>query len=152
MPRSSWFLAGAVAVALAPAAFAEKANLSPQRLRDTATHVIRGRVTAVYTRTETDGNWRYTRYVAAVQVEECEKGDGIQQGDLVYVRYWRRGWIGSGHAPASTSGHRGLPAEEDSVRVYLARGAYNGFNSGSQDGGFDVIGANGFQKLAAPGR
>jgi hypothetical protein len=39
------------------------------------------------------------------------------------------------------------------VRVYLARGAYDGFGAGSQDGGFDVLGANGFEKLTAdPGR
>jgi hypothetical protein len=34
--------------------------------------------------------------------------------------------------------------------VYLARNAHDGFDPDNKDGGFNVIGANGFEKLAPP--
>jgi hypothetical protein len=60
MCRNRWFLAVTTAATLVLPAPAEKVNLSPQELRDTATHVLRGRVNAVYARTEAGGDWRYT--------------------------------------------------------------------------------------------
>ncbi len=33
------------------------------------------------------------------------------------------------------------------VRVYLARSAYDGFGYGNKDGGFNVIAPNGFEKI-----
>jgi hypothetical protein len=128
-------------------AVAEKVDLSPEQLRKTATHVVVGEVVAVFERTDTDGSWKRTRHVAEVRVTECEKGEGLKAGDLVYVRYWRRAWKGWGAPPPSTSGHRGLPAEGERLRVYLARNAYDGFGEDNRDGGFNVIGANGFEKL-----
>jgi hypothetical protein len=147
MFRNLWFLALAASLVLVCPVRAEKVNLSPEQLRRTATHVVTGQVTAVYARTETEGDWKYTRYVAEVRVGECEKGDGIKKGDLVYVRYWRRSWVGKGPVPPSTAGHRGLPREGDSIRAYLARNAYDGFDPNNKDGGFNVIGANGFEPL-----
>ena len=94
------------------------------------------------------GDWKYTRFVAEIRVDECEKGDGVKKGELVYVRYYRRAWVGAGEQPPSSSGHTGLPAAGDAVRVYLARNAYDGFTPDNTDGGFNVIGGNGFEKLA----
>ena len=76
---------------------AEKVSMSPEELRKTATHVITGQVTAIYQRIETAGDWKYTKYVAEIRVEKCEKGDGLKKGDLVYARYWqlRLDWEGS---------------------------------------------------------
>jgi hypothetical protein len=145
--RNPWVLCVAAAAALAVTARAEKAPLSPEELRKTATHVVTGDVTAVYERTETAGDWKYTRYVAEVRVGACEKGDGIKAGDLVYARYYRRAWIGAGRMPPSSTGHSGTPAAGESVRVYLARNAYDGFTPDNTDGGFNVIGANGFESL-----
>jgi hypothetical protein len=147
MFRSLWFLSVAAAAALACPAQAEKAPLSPAELLKTATHVVTGAVAAVYERTETAGDWKYTRYVAEVRLGECEKGDGIKKGDLVYVRYYHRTWVGKGELPPSSAGHNGLPAAGESVRVYLARNAYDGFTFENTDAGFNVIGANGFEKL-----
>jgi hypothetical protein len=146
MFRNLWLLAVAAEVAMVCPVRAEKVDMSPEELRKTATHVVTGQVTAVYARTATEGDWKYTRYVAEVRVGECEKGGGIKKGDLVYARYWRRAWIGKGRVPPSTSGHRGLPRHGESLRVYLARNAYDGFGD-NKDGGFNVIGANGFEKL-----
>lgn len=125
---------------------AEKANMSPESLRRVATHVVVGKVAAIYQRSRDGGGWRYTHYVAEVAVKECEKGEGLEAGGLVYVRYWTREWRGWGEQPASTIGHRGLPAEGDTLRIYLARNAYDGFTEDNKDGGLNVIGANGFEK------
>lgn len=125
---------------------AEKVALPPQELRDTATHVIVGAVVQVYERKETDKGWATTFYLAEIRIKEVEKGEGIKVGELVYVRYWNRAWVGGSTQPITTSGHRGLPKNGESLRIYMARNAYDGFGTTS-DGGFNVIGANGFEKL-----
>jgi hypothetical protein len=147
MTRRMWLSAAVVAAAPLAKARAEKVNMSPEQLLKTATHVVTGPVLAIYERTRDEGDFRVTRYVAEVRVETCEKGDGPKKGDLVYVRYWRRRWIARRPMPPDTLGHRGLPAEGDTIRVYLARNAYDGFNPNNNDGGFNAIGANGFETL-----
>lgn len=144
LPPLAAVLLGLALVALP--VLAEKANLSPKELRETATHVVTGEVVSVYAKTETKESWKYVRYVAELRVEASEKGDGLAKGDLVYVRYWTRSWSGLGVMPPSTNGHRGIPKEGEKVRVYLARNAYDGFSKENTDGGFNVIGANGFEK------
>jgi len=134
---------------LAPPARAEKAPMSPEALRRTATHVVTAEVVAVYTRTAVEGMYRVTRHVAEIRVREVEKGEGIDREAPLYVRYWTQQWVGPGMAPPGTNGHRGLPSPGDVLRIYLARNAYDGFTSANTDGGFNVIGANGFEKLPA---
>lgn len=128
---------------------AEKVNLTPEQLRQTATHVVTGKVSASYQRIEKAGDWNYTKYVAEVRVDQCEKGDGIDKNELLYVRYWTKAWVGRGPPPPDTSGHRGLPRDGQTIRVYLARNAYDGFGD-TKDGGFNVIGANGFEEWTPP--
>jgi hypothetical protein len=132
---------------------AEKVDLSNEQLFETATHVIDGHVLAIYSYQEESGDWQITRYVAEIAVERCTKGDIEPEAAPVYVRYWTRKWIGEGTVPPSTNGHRGLPSVGDHVHVYLAKNAYDGFTNDNKDGGFNVIGANGFDLLrdrAAP--
>jgi hypothetical protein len=131
--------------ALCGSARAEKVAMKPEVLGTIATHSVVGKVLAIYQRQETQGDYRITRYVAEIQVAACEKGGGLQKDDLVYARYWHRDWLGKEDMPPGTSGHRGLPAEGDTLRVYLARKAYDGFGD-NLDMGFNVIGANGFQR------
>jgi hypothetical protein len=57
-----------------------------------------------------------------------------------------RRWIIRRTAPSPVH-HRGLPASGYSVRVYLARNAYDGFTNQNKDGGFNVVGPNGFEVL-----
>jgi hypothetical protein len=135
------------ALLLAGSARAEKVPLSPEELRKTATHIVVGQVAAVYTRSETAGDWKYTHYVAEVRVAETEKGDGLKKGDLVYARYWHRQWVGAGKQPPSTAGHWPVPAAGETARIYLARNAYDGFTFDNKDGGFNVIGGNGVEPL-----
>ena len=125
---------------------AEKAPMSKEALTKVATHVVTGKVKAVYAREKVEGRWRVQRYVAEVEVASVEKGDGLEKGGLVYVRYWTRDWAGRGPQPPSTSGHVGLPKEGAKMRIYLARNAYDGFGE-TDDGGFNVIGGNGFEPL-----
>lgn len=126
---------------------AEKVNLTHERLHQTATHVITGTVKNIYSKTETTTNWKLTKYIAEIKISECQKGNDIEKGALIYVRYWSRIWIGDAPCPTSTTGHRGLPGEGMFVRVYLAQNAYDGFDLNNNDGGFNVIGANGFETL-----
>ena len=79
--------------------------------------------------------------------DAVEKGEGLATGGLVYARYWTRRFAGR-MPPPSTNGHRGIPEEGNRMRIYLARNAYDGFGE-TKDGGFNVIGANGFEKLPA---
>lgn len=147
-PRSFCFLAGLLPSLFATGARAEKLDMSPAELRATATHVIVGKVRAIYSRQDDAASWRYTHYVAEVAVEEVEKGDGIPKGSLLYARYWTRRWIAPTPPPPSTSGHRGLPKAGQKTRIYLSRDNYDGFTNENNDGGYNVIGANGFERLA----
>lgn len=127
--------------------FAEKVPMSREKLRETATHVVVGKVQAVYKRTVEDANWRTTYFAAEVAISEVEKGEDLAKGGLVYARYWTRAWIGNGAPPPGTNGHRGCPEEGSTLRIYLARNAYDGFSDANKDGGFNVIGANGFESI-----
>lgn len=146
-------LAALAAFAAGPAT-PEKANLTPAELREVATHVVVGEVRAIYARTVRDGSWEVTYHLAEVAPSSVEKGqvvgrDGEDETGLVYVRYWTRRWTGFFSAPPSTNGHRGVPAAGDTLRIYLARNAYDGFYKENDDSGFNVIGANGFERLKA---
>ena len=135
-----------LAALLAPlAAHAEKPNSPPAAMRKTATHVIVGQVKSIYKRVTREGGYRVTRYVAEVEVAKDEKG-GLAKGALVYVRYWDRDWVANRPMPSNTSGHRGLPKEGETLRVYAVNKGYNGFGA-TTDGGFDVYGANGFERI-----
>jgi hypothetical protein len=141
----------ALAACMVASAHAEKVDTPPAALRKEATHVIVGTVKAIYSRTTEDGNWRTTRYVAEVQVGDVEKGEGVSEGGLLYVRYWQVAkWLGKGAMPPGAGGHRGLPTEGQTLRIYLARNAYDGFTKENDDGGFNVLGANGFEAIPVP--
>ncbi len=148
--RWMYALAALALLALVPA-LAEKVDMGPDQLRESATHVVTGTVRAIYGRQVKDDKWLTTHRVAEVVIGELEKGEGLEKGGLVYARYWTREWTGGGMVPPSTNGHRGVPAEGQTLRFYLARNAYDGFSQDNQDGGFNVIGANGFEALPAAG-
>jgi len=143
------FTIAVITVAGTGLVMAEKVDTPGKGLREEATHIVTGEVAAIYQRRETVGDWRYTRYCAEVRISKVEKdaGKDLAKDGLVYVRYWRRSWVGDGPMPPSTSGHRGLPKAGENLRIYLARNAYDGFTFDNKDGGYNVLGANGFEKL-----
>ncbi len=135
------------ALAVPRYAEAERANASPAQLKKDATHILLGTVKAVYTRTETRGGWKVTRYVAEVEVVQSEKGD-LQKGALAYVRYWNRAWIKRSPQPPSASGHHGIPKEGETLRIYAVNQGDNRLGR-TTDGGLDVMGPNGFERPKA---
>jgi len=151
-----------LALGIAPFAGAEKVDLPAVELRRISTHVIVGKVLAVRHQVETEGEYRYIRYVAQVKIGTVEKGADLCPGEVCEVRYWHRTWQPQGETlkkvtewrkrgmavvRPDTQGHRGKPGVGDTMRIYLARNAYDGFYPNNNDGAYHVIGANGFQKL-----
>ncbi len=129
----------AVVVAIfATASLAAVPDQNPEQLRKNATHIVTGKVTAIYARERLEKNFRDTDGVVEVAVAGIEKGDGVEPGDAVYARFQTRRWVGKG-PPTQTfgSGHA-VPKQDAEVRVYLRRKA----------GGYDALLPNGFEPLA----
>ena len=125
-------------------AWAEKAPYSKQQLERIATHVVVGKVQAIYSFTEREGNYEYVRKVAEVKVEKLEKGKGLDR--LVYVRYFDRHWKGKGLVPPGGGSYGPQPKKGRTYRFYLARNAYDGWSrDGAQDGGYNIVYVNGVQ-------
>ena len=125
---------------------AEKVAMTAAEMKTMATHIVTGTVQGTYQNTTVSGDYKRTHYVAEVRIKEIEKGDGLKREGLVYVRYWQQEWVGKGDPPPNTNGHRGVPAQGETLRIYLAQNAYDGFGT-SKDGGYNVLGADGFEKL-----
>ena len=129
-------------------ATAERANLSPERLQEEATHVVTGTIKAVYSRdveTERQGRGTVeTHSVLEIEVDAVEKGGGIAPKDVIYARCWRVKTSGEGPPRPGASGHR-IPAEASRVRAYLARGTY--LPTGQEDNGLTVVYPNGIETL-----
>jgi len=132
---------------LTSSAFGAKAGEDAAQMRNMATHVIVGTVVQIYHRDQTTKDQHATKYVAEIRTEGIEKGEGLQNGDLVYVRYSSSRWLPTATPVPSQLGHDGLPREGETLRIYLARNAYDGGSGYPQDGGFNVIFPNGFQRL-----
>ncbi len=145
---SSCTLAIAAVMIMSCWAFAEKAPMTKEQLQSTATHVVVGKVQAIYSRKELKRSYQYTHYVAEVKVDKLEKGEGIS--GLVYVRYLDIEWIGKGEIPPGPSGHYPSPTVGETYRIYLAQNAYDGMNDENKDGGYNVIYGNGFQPVKQP--
>ncbi|HEV2293653.1 MAG TPA: hypothetical protein VGR35_07345 [Tepidisphaeraceae bacterium] len=128
----------AVVGALATANRAAVPDQKPEQLREGASHIVTGKVTAIYTREQKGDNFHDTQGVVEVAVAGVEKGDGIEPGDAVYARFHTRRWVGVGR-PTQTYGRgHAVPKQDEEVRVYLDRNA----------GGYDALLPNGFEPLA----
>jgi hypothetical protein len=129
-----------------PSIWAAKAPSSKEQLEKTATHIVVGKVQAIYSYKAREGRYEYDRKVAEVKIDKVEKGK-ILEG-LVYVRYWSRNWKGLGLPPPGGQSYGPQPKKRQSCRFYLACNAYDGWSrDGSQDGGYNVVHVNGVQPL-----
>ena len=148
--RSTLVLLSAVALTavLIPAlpSHAEKAPESAENLLKRSTHIVTGKVQAIYTRQEKTPEWIYTRYVAEILVSSVGKGESSKVGSVTYARYWTRSFRGS-VPPPSVSGHYPLPKQGDTVQAFLVQGKNDGYGNKTTDGGLDAIGPNGFKVL-----
>ena len=125
---------------------AEKAPYSTKQLQGIATHIVVGKVQAIYTRTERKGNYEYVRKVAEVKIAKVEKGEG--PAGLVYVRYFDRHWKGRGLVPPGGGSYWPQPEKGGVYKFYLARNAYDGWSKDeNQDGGYNVVYVNGVQPI-----
>lgn len=138
-------LVGSIVSCFALAALPLRGEIVPksaEQMREMATHVVVGKVKGIYTSSARRGDYQQTHYVAELSIDKIEKGDGLQEKQLVYVRYWTQQWAGRGNPPPGTNGHRGLPAAGAAVRVYLVNKGYDGGG-----GGYNVVFADGFEGL-----
>lgn len=126
---------------------AEIAPLSDEDLERKATHIVTGEVVAIYDRVTTQPQWKKHQYVAEVRVVKAEKGADVKVGDLIYVRYWSEDWTGPGNPPPGAYGHWDAPKERESFRFFLARNAHDGYSDQNKDGGLNVLGPNGMEKV-----
>lgn len=147
MSRRLLFVTAIVSVMLARPLWAVQARATREALQEHATHIITGKVAAIYQRTTADDSYKQLRYVAEIVVDECEKGEGIQRGDRVSVWYWREVWIGRGYPPPNGTGNYDLPTEQESVRVYLQYLPHDDDSQYFKPGGYNVITPNGFETL-----
>ena len=130
--------------------WAAKAPSSQEQLEKTATHIVVGKVQAVYSYKEREGipvlsGYEYDHKVAEVKIEKVEKGKITES--LVYVRYWSRNWKGLGLPPPGGQSYENQPKKGETCRFYLAKNAYDGWSKGSQDGGYNVVYVNGIQPV-----
>lgn len=139
-------VASAVLLLLACPAPAEKAPYSTEQLESTATHIVVGKVQAIYTCTEREGNYEYVRKVAEVKIDKLEKGRG--PSGVIYVRYFDRHWKGKGLVPPGGGSYWPQPKKGGTYRFYVALNAYDGWSAeGTKDGGYNVVYVNGVQSV-----
>jgi len=127
-----------------------KAPSSKQQLETIATHIVVGKVQAVYSYKEQEGiplvsGYEYYHKVAEVKIEKVEKGKISES--LVYVRYWSRKWIGLGFPPPGGQSYENQPKKGQAYRFYLAKNSFDGWKDGNKDGGFNVVYVNGIQPI-----
>ena len=128
-----------------------KAPSSKQQLETIATHIVVGKVQAVYSYKEREGiplvsGYEYDHKVAEVKIEKVEKGKISES--LVYVRYWSRKWKGIGLPPPGGQSYENQPKKGQTCRFYLSRNAYDGLSrKGKNDGGYNVVYVNGIQPI-----
>jgi hypothetical protein len=147
-------LIGLLAVVLlltGSAVWAERVPLSPEQKNKESTHIVTGMVKAIYSRnvetTLYGKGTQETHYLVEIEVENVEKGKGLEKGDLVYARCWRLKKHGASGVRPGPSGHFGIPKEGEQVRAFLAKGRYSPTDQG--DNGWAVVYPNGIETLKA---
>ena len=128
-----------------------KAPSSKQELETIATHIVVGKVQAVYSYKEREGiplvsGYEYDHKVAEVKIEKVEKGKVSEK--LIYVRYWSRKWKGMVLPPPGGQSFSPQPEKGQMCRFYLAKNSYDGLSEkGNQDGGYNVVYVNGVEPI-----
>ena len=130
---------------------AAKAPSSRDQLEKIATHIVVGKVQAVYSYKERAGiplvgGYEYDHKIAEVKIDKVEKGKISES--LVYVRYWSRTWKGIGLPPPGGQSYENQPKKDQTCRFYLAKNSYDGLSEkDNKDGGYNVVYVNGIQPI-----
>ena len=126
MPNRLFLITALMLTGLGASSWAAVAPLSPENLRKEATHILRGKVLEVKSRTRLDGLFRLDRvFTIRLRVTGVAKGKGVKQGDEIVVTAWR---------PAlrippmpGPQGHFPVPAKGQVVTVHVASREGAGF-------------------------
>lgn len=130
-------LIGVSFASLGGGAFAEIPEMTRARMEEVSSHIFTGKIVRIYSTVDHSNSSRETTHsVAEIELARVEKG--THDGKLAYVRFFTQRPIGSQAAPGG-SGHRGIPQEGETTRVFVSTG---------EDGGYDVLPPNGFTKVA----
>ena len=145
------FLFVLLSLVFLPSIWAAKAPSSKEQLEKIATHVVVGKVQAIYSYKEREGisvlsGYEYDRKVAEIKIDKIEKGKITES--LLYVRYWSREWKGLGLPPPGGQSYESQPKKGQICRFYLAKNAYDGWSKDqNRDGGYNVVYVNGVQPI-----
>ena len=135
----------------APLLNGAKAPSSKQQFETIATHIVVGKVQAVYSYKEREGiplvgGYEYENKIAEVKIDKVEKGEISES--FVYVRYWSRTWKGIGLPPPGGQSYKNQPKKDQTCRFYLAKNSYDGLSEkDNKDGGYNVVYVNGIQPI-----
>lgn len=108
---------------------------SAENLKQTASHVVTGKVKAVYTTDEKrQADMIDRQFVIELVVTAVEKGEGPAVGKVLYAKCWRpekrpAGWAGP-------QGQNVIPQPGDTGRAYLSQ---------ADDGSFSLLTPNGWE-------
>ena len=128
-----------------------KAPYSEEKLQQVATHIVVGKVKAIYSMKQVEGipligSFNYERKVAEVIVEKVTKGKIAES--LVYVRYWSRTGNGIMRQPPGGQSYYPQPKMGQVCRFYLAKNSYDGWSKDkNNDGGYNVVYVNGVHPI-----
>ena len=101
--------------------YGEKADY-PGEAEEKATHILTGTVSAIFSKVTRSDSYETASYLAEVQIEGVEKGEGFQPGQVAYVRYWHHlKWLKDGIIEPGPSGHANMPKEGEKRRICLVR-------------------------------
>ena len=135
MPKNIPLLILALSLVSSPLR-AEVPKRSTDELKSDASHIVIGKVQAVYSTKRKSADWEDTDLVAQLTVLQVEKGTQLSPGDVVYSHYWNKKWTGKGDPEPHSTGHGGV-SKGDFVRAHLTR----------KNGTFRVLLPNGFTSL-----
>ena len=124
-----------ISIVVAGSAMAEIAPKSKEKLEQSASHIVVGKVAAIYSSTSKGENYLKMNSVAEIAVEKIDKGEGVKPGNVVHARYWSQQWIGKSLPEPGASGHN-RPVRGSTVRIYLTK----------KEGRYDVVLPNGFEE------
>jgi S1-C subfamily serine protease len=100
-------------------------------LQEQASHIVVGGVKAIYSYEQQTPDWQLSHRVAEIAVAEVEKGEGLEPGQLMYVRY-------SVSKPAAGAAEPNYPNVRSTFRLFVKRMA---------DGGYDLLMPGGAQVI-----
>lgn len=102
----------------------EIALQSPDELAKAKTIVV-GKINGTYKETTRTADWEDSHGVVEIAVESIERGEGLKPGQVIFARFWNRGWIGKKNPPPYGTGHH-LHASGSTIRAHLEydNGAY----------------------------